>query len=111
MNDKIVCIISSSDAGKAFTGVAYALNAVKNQWLNDVKLCFFGPAEKILVDNEELQNMINDFKVLNGEVVACKAIADRYAVGDKIAELNINVEFIGKLVSDHIKEGYVPLVW
>ena len=48
---------------------------------------------------------------MEGKVVACKAVADRYEVSDKIKELGIEMEFIGKMVSNSIKEGYVPMVW
>lgn len=111
MSDKVISIISSGDLGKALTGIGYATRAVQNRWLAEVKLCFMGPAEQLLVENEELQNLLNEFKALQGEVVACKAIAERYAVSDKIAALNIDVEFVGQIISDHIKDGYVPMVW
>lgn len=111
MSDKVITIISSGDIGKALTGLGYATRAVQNKWLSEVKLCFMGAAEQLLVDNEDIQNMVNEFKSLKGDVVACKAIADRYAVSDKISALDIDVEFVGQLISDHIKDGYVPMVW
>jgi hypothetical protein len=48
VSDRIIAIISTGEAGKARTGTKYAINALKNGSLEDVKLFFFGPAEKLL---------------------------------------------------------------
>ena len=111
MSDKIIAIISSNDEGKCRTGLAYAMNALKNEWMADVKIYIFGPAEVLVTKHEELQALLREFQLMDGQVVACKAIADRYEVSDKISELGVEVEYIGKMVSDSIKEGYTPMVW
>ena len=49
MTDKLVVIISTSDPEKALTGMMYAINTVKNHWMEEVKLFFFGPAEELLL--------------------------------------------------------------
>ena len=58
MSDKVLVIISTSDAGKALTGIAYATNTLKNGWLEDVKLMVFGPAEQLVLTNAALQQAL-----------------------------------------------------
>lgn len=111
MSNKIVAIISSGEAGKARTGARYATNALKQGWLEDVKLFIFGPAEQLLLKDVELQKMLQEYQQLQETVVACKFIAERDGLSEGIAALGIQVEFVGKMISDLIKDGYTPMVW
>jgi hypothetical protein len=43
--------------------------------------------------------------------VACKFIAQRDGTDERIAALGVQVEYVGKMISDLIKDGYVPMVW
>lgn len=113
MSDKIIAIISTSEAGKARTGVMYALNSLKHGWLEDVKIFFFGPAEQLLLEDKEIQNMVKEFQLMEENAVACKFIADRDGLSEKITDLDmdIQVEYVGKMISDYVKQGYTPMVW
>ena len=111
MNDKILVIIGTAERAKAHAGAMYAVNALKYEWLSDVKLYFFGPAEGLLLDDEDLQVMLHDFQELKGEPVACRFLAERDDQADSLKELGVQVEYVGPLISGLIKEGYVPMVW
>jgi hypothetical protein len=111
MSDKIIAIISTSEAGKARTGAMFAVNALKNGWLEDVKLFVFGPAEELLLRDAELQGMLKEYQLMEETAVACKFIAERDGLSPGIAALGVRVEFVGKMISDLIKDGYVPMVW
>ncbi len=79
MPEKTVVIISTAEVEKAYTGMMYAVNALKQKWME--------------------------------EVTACKFIADRDNTTEKIAALDIKVDFVGAMISDLVKDGYVPMVW
>jgi hypothetical protein len=111
MNDRIVVIISSPDPGTARTGAMYAVNALKHGWMEEVKLFFFGPAEDLLLQDAEMQSWLREYQALEETAVACKFIADRDGTADGIAGLDVQVEYVGSMISDLIKEGYVPMVW
>jgi len=49
MKSKVLIIIATKDREKALTGLMYAENAIKNDWLKDVKVVFFGPSESLMV--------------------------------------------------------------
>ena len=60
MSDKALVIISSGIEAreKALTGIMYAVNAVKYKWLEDVRIIFFGPSERlILSDDDEIREI------------------------------------------------------
>ena len=111
MQGKIVIIISTSDSEKARTGAMYAINALKHGWMEEVKIFFFGPAQDLLLEDAELQNYMKEYESMEESAVACKYISDRDKKSEQISELGIKVEYVGKMISDYINEGYVPMVW
>ena len=111
MDGKLLVIISTSDAKKARTGAMYAINALKHGWMEEVKIFFFGPAQDLLLEDLEIQNYMKEYQSMEESVVACKYISDRDKKSKQICELGIKVEYVGKMISDYINEGYVPMVW
>ncbi len=110
MDQKVLIVISTSEKEKALTGVLYATNVLKNEWLNDVRLCFFGPFEALLAEDKEVQQWVA--QLVEYQVpVACKFISDSHGVSEKLSQLGIEVEYVGKIISDYIKEGYIPMVF
>ncbi len=89
----------------------YAVNALKHAWMEEVKLIFFGPAEALVIQDPLLQELIQEYQNEAGTAVACKFIADRDDHGDEISALGIEVKYVGELISNLIKAGYVPMVW
>jgi len=111
MNDKVLVIIGTAERAKAQAGAMYAVNALKHKWLAEVKLYFFGPAEQLLLDDEDLQVLLHDYQELKGEPVACRFLAERDGQADGLKELGVAVEYVGPLISGLIRDGYVPMVW
>jgi len=111
MNNKILVIISSSDVGKAHTGAMYAVNALRNNWMTEVKLFFFGPAETLLLNDEELQQIVEEFNALDEKPVACKFIAEKDKADKQLTDIGVSVEYVGEPISNLIKQGYIPMVW
>jgi len=111
MNDKVVVIISTAEAEKARTGMMYAVNAVLKNWMSEVKLIFFGPAQELLLKDAVMKDFLLQFQQAEGKAVSCKFIADRDENDEETASLGVKVEYVGSMISDLIKEGYVPLIW
>lgn len=111
MSDKIVVIISTAEVEKARTGMMYAVNAVLQNWMSEVKLIFFGPAQELLLEDVVMKDFLLQFQQAEGKAVSCKFIADRDETDKETEALGISVEYVGSMISDLIKEGYVPLIW
>ena len=110
MDKKVLIILSTAEKDKAMTGILFATNALKNEWLSEVKLCFFGPFEKLLAEDEEVQGYVAELAEQQPPV-ACKFVSDNNGVTEKLSLLGIDTQYVGKLVSDYLNEGYVPMVF
>lgn len=111
MSNKLLVIISSAEPEKARTGAMYAVNALKHGWMDEVELYLFGPSQQLLLRDEPLQKFIQEFRSLEGKPVACKFLADRDDTHDRTMVLGLDVQYVGKPISDLIQAGYVPMVW
>jgi len=110
MSSKLLVIIASGDKDTALTGLMYAGNALKNGWLADVKVVFFGPSERLVVQDDEVAERVKEVALV-GESFACKAISDREGLSEEVEKLGVKVEYVGSIISDLIKDGYLPMVW
>ena len=110
MSSKVLVIIGSGDKGKALAGLMYARNVLKNKWLDDVKVVFFGPSEQLAAYDNEVRKMVVDIADVS-DCFACKAISDNKGVSEKLAQAGMKIEYVGTIISDLIKEGYIPMVW
>ena len=110
MGPKLLVIIGSGDREKALAGLMYARNVIKYGWLDNPKVVFFGPSEQLVANDEEVANKTREIAALT-DCFACKAISDKQGVSQNLAEAGIEVEYVGDIISNLIKEGYLPMVW
>lgn len=105
-NEKLVVLWTSGDREVALKMVfMYTYNAMKNSWWDDITLVVWGPSAKLLSEDEELQGYMDKIIESGVKVRACKGCADQYGVSDQLEELGITVVYIGKELTDYIKEG------
>ncbi|KXS47824.1 MAG: hypothetical protein AWL62_2391 [Halanaerobium sp. T82-1] len=79
----------------------YTINAKKRGWWQDIKFIVWGPSSKLLSEDKELQEQIKDFIEADIKVEACHA--DQYGVADDLAELGIEVKYMGEPLTDYLK--------
>lgn len=84
----------------------YAYNCRKYSWMDNVRLLIWGPSDKLLLEDEELQNQLKELKKIGVELYACKGCADMYGVSDQLTELGITVMYTGKMLADLQKDGW-----
>ncbi|MBW2093147.1 MAG: hypothetical protein JRI34_13620 [Deltaproteobacteria bacterium] len=110
MSSKVLMIIASGEAEKALTGLMYARNAMRFKWMDDVKVIFFGPSQRLLVENEQVSQAAQE--IADQEIsFVCKFISDQDGTSEKIEALGLKVEYVGPIISGFIKDGYVPMVF
>lgn len=111
MSSKLLVVIATGSKEKAIAGLMYARNAIRNRWLDDVKVVFFGPSEQLAAAcDDKLAFFVKEVVALTS-CFACKAISDEKGVSEKLAKVGIKVEYVGTVISNLIREGYVPMVW
>jgi hypothetical protein len=99
-------------------GYGYHLDRRKGQsadrhfdnWVDNVRVIFFGPFENLVCEDEDViqaASELLDFQT----PIACKFLSDKSGASGKLEELGFNVEYVGALISDSIKAGYIPMVF
>jgi hypothetical protein len=110
MTSKVLVIIATGEAEKALTGLMYAHRTMSEGWIDDVKVVFFGPSERLLVKDERIAQIAQQICEAEKPFV-CKFISDQEGISEQIESLGLKVEYVGTIISDFIKEGYVPMVF
>ena len=110
MSSKVLVIIASGDKAVIHTALMYARNALKNKWLEDVNIILFGPSEQLIAKDSELAQEVEGL-CLDGDTIACKFISDKEGISKPLSKLGVKIEYVGTIISNYIKNGYVPMVW
>jgi len=110
MSSKVIVILSTAEKDKALTGILYAKNAQKNKWIDEVRVIFFGPFENLVCEDDEIIQAASE--LLDYQTpIACKFLSDKSGASDRLEKLGFNVEYVGSLISDSIKAGFIPMVF
>ena len=106
MSDSLVVVWTSGDREVAVNMVfMYTLNAKRRGWFDDVTLVVWGPADELLVHDDELKDLIKAMKDEGIKVEACLRCAENYGVVDGLEQLGIEVKLMGVPLSEYLKEG------
>ena len=82
----------------------YANGAKKNAWFDEVRLVVWGPSQQLVVADKDVRAYIDRLRD-NGVVVqACLACADSYGIADDLRDAGLEVKYMGKPVSDFLKD-------
>jgi hypothetical protein len=104
--ESLVVLWTSGDRDVAINMVfMYTFNAKRRNWWNDVRLVVWGPSSRLLAEDEELQAEITKIREAGVILEACKACSDRYGVSDDLAQLGIDVRYMGVPLTEYLKEG------
>ena len=110
MSSKLLVIIATGENEKAITGLMYAQRTLSEGWMDEVKVVFFGPSERLLLEDEIIAKTAKEIASVE-RPIACKFISDRDGISEKIEDLGVKVDYVGTIISDLLKEGYVPMVF
>jgi len=112
MASKVFALVSSADREVALeVGLVYPLNAAKNRWMDEVKVIFFGPSEKVAANDAEVQGRIKELLDSGVEVLACKWCSDRMSITEKLEAIGIKVVGVGPIISGLLKDGWSSLTF
>lgn len=112
MANKVFAIITDSDREQALeVSLVYPMNCAKNKWLDEVKVIFFGPSEKLAAFDIQVQEKIKQMKGYGVEVLACKWCADRMGITQQLEAQGITVVFVGPIISHLIKDDWAQLTF
>jgi hypothetical protein len=108
---KVLVILSSAEKEKAIAGLMYAKSAHENRWVDDIRVVLFGPIERILANDEELKELSSTVFKITAHPVACTTFADEPATADALKALGCEVDQVGGIISEYLRNGFIPLVF
>jgi hypothetical protein len=112
MADKVFVILSSQDPEVLLeVGFTYPYNTAVHGWMEDVKIIFFGPSEKLVIDNTDVQARLKEALDAGIHVMACKGCSERMGITADLEALGIEVLYVGPVISDLLKEGWASLTF
>ncbi|MEM0373204.1 MAG: hypothetical protein QXV69_08385 [Sulfolobaceae archaeon] len=108
---KVVFLIMSSDE-KFDLALRMAYNSYKNKRFDDIKIIFFGPSQKKLIEltgdqKSMLEELIKE-KIVDS---ACIGVAEAMKIKPNLERIGINLFPAGERVSLYIKQGYQILTF
>ncbi|MCX7711435.1 MAG: DsrE family protein [Clostridia bacterium] len=105
--EKLAVLWTSPDREVALKmAFMYTRNSERYGWWDVVRLLVWGPSAKLLSEDEELQAYVREMLENNIEVIACKACADMYGVGEKLSSLGVEVVYIGESFTQMLKSDW-----
>ena len=108
---KILIILSTAERDKAMAGLMLAKNTQENHWFDEVRVVLFGPVERLLSEDKEMADLGRDVIKVAARPVACKAFADDKPVSESLLSLGCEIEQVGGIIAEYIRNGFVPLVF
>ncbi|MGC8598726.1 MAG: hypothetical protein ACP5LL_03095 [Thermoplasmata archaeon] len=111
---KILVIITSgkNEIDKAMAGMSFAYNAKVKGYLDDIRIMFFGPSEELIAsENKEILEMLRKLSEAGMFMVACRNVSEKYQVTSRLSTLGIRVDYVGKIIADHVRDGFVPITF
>ena len=110
MPNKLFVILASGDKDVALEmALFYPYTLAKEKYLDEVKVILFGPSEKLVARDKNVQKRIKKLQEVNVAISACKYCSDRMGVSDKLEKLGITVEYVSKGIAQMIKDGWASL--
>lgn len=98
---KVLIWLASGDMEKLRPGIIYGTNARKFGWLDDVQFVVFGESEKLLLEQPDSFELLQD-----NNTAYCKLVADEMEITTALKEKGAKVIYVGDYISNFIKDGY-----
>lgn len=104
--DELLIVWTSGERDVALKMVfMYAGNAKRYDWWGEVNLLIWGPSQKLLAEDGELQDELVELLGLGVRIGACKACADSYPVTEELESLGIEVFYSGEFMTNWLESG------
>ena len=110
--DKVFVVITSQDRGVVLEpGLLYPFNAATKGWMEEVKIIFFGPSEKLAAADPEVRDRIREAIAAGIQVMACKKCSDGFGLTETLEALGVEVVYVGGVISELLKDGWASLTF
>lgn len=100
----LAVVWTSGDPDVAHRMALMYTHAAKTQgWFDEVTLIVWGPSQRLLAADKDIQEKVDEMAGDGVIVEACIVCAESYGLVEKIEELGFEVKGMGAPLTDHIK--------
>ncbi|WP_372754225.1 DsrE family protein [Labilibaculum sp.] len=104
--DKLNILWTTSEKETAKNMIAmYAGASLKNKWWSEVNIILWGGSVKLIKEDAEMQEVVRNLIKSGVHVEACHACAGKYDAVDILKSLGADVKYMGKSLTEYIKNG------
>jgi len=107
-----LAVLWSTGDKEVFTKMMYIyiLNAKKQDWFDQVTVIVWGPSQKLLVDDPEIQTMVKDFQQAGVVMEACIWCSNEYGITENLKKLEIDVKGAGGPLTKYLKDPETEVI-
>lgn len=82
----------------------YTLKSNLNHWWKECNLITWGPSNKLVCANPEIQLYIKQIQEAGVKMFACKRCAEEYGLVEQLEALGIEVKLMGEPLTEFLKD-------
>lgn len=83
----------------------YAINSLKEGWWKNINVILWGASVKLAGADTQVQTEILEMINSGITVEACQDCCENFGVTDTITKMGVNVRYMGKPMTEYIKNG------
>ncbi|MBR0597194.1 DsrE family protein [Sinanaerobacter chloroacetimidivorans] len=104
--DKLTILWTSEDEEIALNMLLmYTLKSNVNHWWKECNLITWGPSNKLLCSNPEVQVMVKQIMEAGVKVYSCKRCADEYGLTEQLEKMGIEVKLMGEPFTEYLQDS------
>jgi len=89
----------------------YTHNAKKAGWFDEVTLIVWGPSQRLLIGDKDLQKKVKEMQADGVVVEACIACAMSFGIVEELKAVGITVNPMGLPLTNYLKSGWKVLTF
>lgn len=110
--DTLVVLWTTQDKDVSMNMILYYTGyAPEAQWWKEIIIIVWGPSNKLLAQDAEVQEKVKKMQEDGIKFFVCKGCADRYGLSDELESLGLDVQYVGEMLTNYIKKSYPILTF
>lgn len=103
--EKLTILWTSGDIDVATRMILrYTLKSNVNKWWKECNLITWGPSNKLLCENADLQATLREIMSNGVKVFACLKCAEEYGLVDQLEKMGIEVKLMGEPLTEYLQD-------
>ena len=104
--DKLTILWTSDDVETATKMILmYTLKSNVNKWWKECNLITWGPSNKLICENSEIEGKLKEIMATGVKVYACLRCAQEYDLVANLQDMGIEVKLMGEPFTEYLQDS------